>query len=52
MSAPDQPQVHPIVDTPATVQACQADRDNAQGQGAANNQLAEARTHGNTAGSS
>ncbi|WP_405676883.1 hypothetical protein OG292_19765 [Streptomyces sp. NBC_01511] len=34
---------HPIVDAPATVAACQADRDAAQGQGAANNQLAEAR---------
>ncbi|WP_405611306.1 hypothetical protein [Streptomyces sp. NBC_01508] len=41
---------HPIVDAPATVAACQADRDAAQGQGAANNQLAEARTEGNNAG--
>ncbi|MEV0778879.1 hypothetical protein [Streptomyces sp. NPDC050428] len=39
------PQPNPIIDQPATVDACAADRAEAKGQGAANNQLAEARQH-------
>ncbi|MEV8402601.1 hypothetical protein [Streptomyces niveus] len=45
--AADQPSQHPLVDAPATVEACAADRDAAQGQGAATTQLGEARTQGN-----
>ncbi|MFF2189264.1 hypothetical protein [Streptomyces sp. NPDC058155] len=43
--AVDQPREHPLVDTPATPAACQADRDAAQGRGAAAAQFAEAREH-------
>ncbi|WP_405674852.1 hypothetical protein OG292_03135 [Streptomyces sp. NBC_01511] len=43
--AADKPRPNPIVDAPATVAACAADRAEARGQGAANNQLAEARQH-------
>ena len=43
--AADKPGAHPIVDQPATVEACKADRDAAQGHGPANTQLAEAKQH-------
>ncbi|WP_158712442.1 hypothetical protein [Streptomyces sp. NRRL F-5135] len=41
------PRPNPITTQPATVQACAADRRNAQGQGAATTQLGTARSEGN-----
>lgn len=46
------PNQHPIVDTPATPAACQADRDAAKGPEAAATQLSEAIDHGNEAAGS
>ncbi|MFB7704343.1 hypothetical protein [Streptomyces niveus] len=43
--AAEKPRPNPIVDAPATVEACAADRDAAQGHGPANTQLAEAKQH-------
>ncbi|MEV8396669.1 hypothetical protein [Streptomyces niveus] len=51
MSA-DRPREHPLVDAPATVDACNADREAAQGPEAAAKQLGEARSHGNNAAGS
>lgn len=44
------PRENPITSEPATVDNCTADRQQAQGQGAATTQQGEATSHGNEAG--
>lgn len=50
MTVANLPRENPITSQPATAQACTTDRNAAQGQAAATNQLADARTQGNTQG--